>query len=44
MMKSIRWRPGGLSWRLGMSYLLVTLVAALTIEITLTLVQLVRET
>jgi signal transduction histidine kinase len=43
-MKSIRWRPGGLSWRLGMSYLLVTLVAALTIEITLTLVQLVRET
>ena len=44
MMKSIRWRPGGLSWRLAMSYLLVTLVAALTLEITLTLVQLVRET
>jgi signal transduction histidine kinase len=44
MMKSIRWRPGGLSWRLAMSYLLVTLVAALTLGITLTLVQLVRET
>ncbi len=44
MMKSIRWRPGGLSWRLAMSYLLVTLVAALTLAITLTLVQLVRET
>ncbi len=43
MMKSIRWRPGGLSWRLAMSYLLVTLVAALTLEITLTLVQLVHE-
>jgi signal transduction histidine kinase len=44
MMKSIRWRPGGLSWRLAMSYLLVTLVAALTLGITLTLVQFVRET
>jgi signal transduction histidine kinase len=44
MMKSIRWRPRGLSWRLAMSYLLVTLVAALTLGITLTLVQLVRET
>ena len=44
MMKSIRWRPGGLSWRLAMSYLLVTLIAALTLDITLTLVQLVRET
>jgi hypothetical protein len=43
MMKSIRWRPGGLSWRLAFSYLLVTLVAALTLEITLTLVQFVRE-
>src|SRR5258706_8656523 len=43
MMKSIRWRPGGLSWRLAVSYLLVTLVAALTLDITLTLVQLVRE-
>jgi len=42
-MKSIRWRPEGLSWRLAVSYFLVTLVAALTIEITLTLVQLVRE-
>jgi signal transduction histidine kinase len=44
MMKSIRWRPGGLSWRLAMSYLLVTLIAALTLGITLTLVQFVRET
>lgn len=44
MMKSRRWRPGGLSWRLAVSYLLVTLVATLTIEITLTLVQLLRET
>jgi signal transduction histidine kinase len=44
MMKSIRWRPGGLSWRLAVSYFLVTLVAALTLGITLTLVQLVRET
>jgi signal transduction histidine kinase len=44
MMKSIHWRPGGLSWRLAMSYLMVTLVAALTLDITLTLVQLVRET
>src|SRR6266566_1018446 len=44
MMKSIRWRPGGLSWRLAMSYLLVTLIAALTLDITLTLVQFVRET
>jgi len=43
-MKSMRWRPGGLSWRLAVSYFLVTLVAALTIELTLTLVQLVRET
>jgi len=43
-MKSIRWWPDGLSWRLAMSYLLVTLVAALTLGITLTLVQLVRET
>ena len=43
MMKSIRWRPGGLSWRLAVSYLLVTLVAALTIEITLTLVPLIHE-
>jgi signal transduction histidine kinase len=44
MMKSIHWRPGGFSWRLAVSYLLVTLVAALTLDITLTLVQLVRET
>ena len=43
-MKSIHWRPRGLSWRLAVSYFLVTLVAALSIEITLTLVQLVRET
>ena len=43
-MKSMRWRPGGLSWRLALSYFLVTLVVALTIEITLTLVLLVRET
>jgi two-component system, NarL family, sensor histidine kinase LiaS len=44
MMKGIRWRPGGLSWRLAMSYLLVTLIAALTLGITLTLVQFVHET
>lgn len=43
-MKSIRWRPGGISWRLALSYLIVTLVATLTIGITLTLLQLVRET
>lgn len=42
-MKNMRWRPGGLSWRLAVSYFLVTLVAALTIEITLTVVQLVQE-
>jgi two-component system, NarL family, sensor histidine kinase LiaS len=42
-MKSMPWRPRGLSWRLAVSYFLVTLVAALTIEITLTLVPLVRE-
>jgi signal transduction histidine kinase len=42
-MKSLHWRPGGLSWRLAVSYFLVTLVAAFTIEVTLTLVQLVRE-
>lgn len=43
MMKSRRWRPGGLSWRLAISYLLVTLIAALTIEITLTPVPLIHE-
>lgn len=43
-MKSIHWRPEGLSWRLAVSYFLVTLIAALTIEITLTLVQFVHET
>src|SRR5260370_28974677 len=43
MMKSRRWRPRGLSWRLAISYLLVTLIAALTIEITLTLVPLIHE-
>jgi signal transduction histidine kinase len=42
-MKSIRWQPGGLSWRLAVSYFLVTLIATLTIEITLTLVPLVHE-
>jgi signal transduction histidine kinase len=42
-MKNMPWRPSGLSWRLAVSYFLVTLVAALTIEITLTLVPLVRE-
>lgn len=43
-MKRIHWQPVGLSWRLAMSYLLVTLVATLTIAIALTLVQLVQET
>lgn len=43
-MKSIRWRPGGISWRLALSYLIVTLVVTLTTGITLTLLQFVRET
>lgn len=43
-MKRRHWQPGGLFWRMVLSYLLVTLVAALTMGITLTLVQFVRET
>ncbi|GHO47729.1 sensor histidine kinase [Ktedonospora formicarum] len=43
-MKSIRWRPGGISRRLALSYLIVTLVATLSTGITLTLLQFVRET
>jgi HAMP domain-containing protein len=43
MMKSKYWRPGGLSWRLATSYLLVTLVVGLTIGIMLTFVQVVHE-
>ncbi|HLV99335.1 MAG TPA: sensor histidine kinase [Ktedonobacterales bacterium] len=37
MRKRWRWRFGGLSWRIMVSYFLVTLVAALTIEFAMTL-------
>lgn len=35
--KRWRWRPGGLQWRIMVSYFLVTLVAAFTIELAITI-------
>ncbi|GHO77612.1 hypothetical protein KSD_53830 [Ktedonobacter sp. SOSP1-85] len=42
-MQAIRWRFGGLFWRLTMSYLMVTLIAALAIECAITLIPLLRD-
>ena len=42
-MQAIRWRFGGLFWRLSMSYLMVTLIAALAIECAITLIPLLRD-
>jgi NarL family two-component system sensor histidine kinase LiaS len=41
--KRWRWRIGGLQWRMMVSYFLVTLVAALTIECAVTLVSLLQD-
>src|SRR5260370_12234859 len=40
--KRWRWGPGGLQWRIMVSYFLVTLVAALTIEVAVTVGSVVR--
>ena len=42
-MKRFRWHPGGLYWRVTVSYFLVTLVAALTIEFAVTLGSFIQD-
>ena len=42
-MKAAFWKPGGLSWRLTLSYILVTLVAAFTILFVVTLVATLQD-
>jgi signal transduction histidine kinase len=42
-MKRFRWRVGGLYWRMTISYFLVTLLAALTIEFAVTLGSFIRD-
>ena len=42
-MKAVFWRAGGLSWRLTLSYILVTLVAAFTIVFVVTLVSTIQD-
>lgn len=42
-MKGVSWRPGGLSWRLTLSYILVTLVAAFTILLITTLASTIQD-
>lgn len=42
-MKRFRWQPGGLYWRVTVSYFLVTLVAALTIEFAVTIGSFIQD-
>lgn len=42
-MKGVSWRPGGLSWRLTLSYILVTLVAAFTILLVIVLASTIQD-